>query len=207
MQNWEDVRIWRKEQRERLIARRLLITRDERQTWSAAITAQLEQVSLVVEPPGIVGFYWPFKGEYDPRVLARSLHSGGAHLALPVVTERARPLSFREWWPGMRMKAGVWDIPVPDEGDWVQPKVLLVPVLGFDPQGYRLGYGGGYYDRTLAASRERPLAIGIGFTSARLLSIHPQPHDVPMNLIVTERGLLKRRPIISRAAGQLLPQA
>ena len=138
-----------------------------------------------------IGFYWPFKGEYDPRALARSLRDRGARLCLPVVVERARPLAFREWWPGMRMAPGVWDIPVPDEGDWVLPEVLLVPLLGFDGAGYRLGYGGGYYDRTLAAMPAKPLAIGIGYELLRLETIHPRPHDVPMDLSATERQAVR----------------
>jgi 5-formyltetrahydrofolate cyclo-ligase len=92
----------------------------------------------------------------------------------------------------MRMRPGIWDIPVPDEGDWVRPEVLLVPLLGFDLRGYRLGYGGGYYDRTLAAAMPSPpLAIGVGFEIGRLETIHPRPHDVPMDLIVTERQVFR----------------
>jgi 5-formyltetrahydrofolate cyclo-ligase len=192
MRGWEEVRAWRKAQRDVLVARRLAVARDRREAWSASITARLGQLPALDGPAGIVGFYWPFKGEYDPRPLARSLHGRGLRLALPVVVERARPLAFREWWPGMRMRPGIWDIPVPDEGEWMRPAVLLVPLLGFDPLGYRLGYGGGYYDRTLAAAMPaRPLAVGIGFELARLETIHPQPHDVPMDLVVTEERLVR----------------
>ena len=198
MQGWAEVRIWRKAQRASLLARRLGAAREERDAWSAAITARLGQSPALDGPAGPVGFYWPFRGEYDPRPLARLLHRRGLRLALPVVVERARPLAFRAWWPGMRMRPGAWDIPVPDEGDWVRPEALLVPLLGFDPQGYRLGYGSGYYDRTLAAAAPSPpLTIGIGFETARLATIHPQPHDVPMDLIVTERRAFR-----GRAAGR-----
>ena len=133
-----------------------------------------------------VGFYWPFKGEYDPRPLARALHREGARLALPVVATKGRPLIFRAWRPGTRMMPGVWNIPIPAEGEEVTPDTLLVPLVGFDARGYRLGYGGGYYDRTLATMAPRPLAIGIGFEIGRLATIHPQPHDVRMDLTVTE---------------------
>lgn len=186
MEDWDGVRRWRKARRAELTAKRLAVPRDVRARWDGAVTALLEQA---LPAPGRlrIGFYWPFKGEYDPRALARSLRDRGARLCLPVVVERARPLAFREWWPGMRMAPGVWGIPVPDEGDWVRPEVLLVPLLGFDGAGYRLGYGGGYYDRTLAAMPARPLAIGIGYEPLRLATIHPRPHDVPMDLIVTER--------------------
>jgi 5-formyltetrahydrofolate cyclo-ligase len=105
----------------------------------------------------LIGFYWPFKGEYDPRSLARSLPSKGARLALPVVLEKPRPLIFREWWPGIRMTKGIWNIPIPEHGSKVVPDILLIPLVGFDQRKYRLGYGGGYYDRTLAVL---PIAIG-----------------------------------------------
>ncbi len=144
MRDWDEVRRWRKARRAELTAERLAIPRGDRARWDGAVTALLEEA---LPAPGRlrIGFYWPFKGEYDLRALARSLRDRGARLCLPVVVERARPLAFREWWPGMRMAPGVWGIPAPAEGDWVLPDVLLVPLLGFDGSGYRLGYGGGYY--------------------------------------------------------------
>jgi 5-formyltetrahydrofolate cyclo-ligase len=100
---------------------------------------------------------------------------------------------FREWTPGAPMAPGIWNIPVPAEGETLSPTVLLAPLVGFDGCGYRLGYGGGYYDRTLAAAMPRPLAIGVGFEASRLETIHPQPHDIPMDLIVTEQEILRTR--------------
>ena len=192
VQGWAEVRSWRKARRASLVTHRLGAGRAERDDWSSTITARLERLPALGGPAGTVGFYWPFKGEYDPRPLARLLHARGLRLALPVVVERARPVAFRAWWPGMRMRPGAWDIPVPDDGDWLRPEILLVPLLGFDPRGYRLGYGGGYYDRTLAAAMPTsPLAIGVGFEIGRLETIHPQPHDVPMDLIVTERQVFR----------------
>lgn len=190
MRDRDEVRRWRKARRAELTAQRLAIPRDDRVRWNVAVTALLEQ-ALPAPERLCVGFYWPFRGEYGPRALARSLRDRGARLCLPVVVGRARPLAFREWWPGMRMAPGVWGIPVPDEGDWVLPEVLLVPLLGFDGAGYRLGYGGGYYDRTLAAMPAKPLAIGIGYELLRLETIHARPHDVPMDLVVTERQAVR----------------
>lgn len=190
MQGWDEVRRWRKAQRAELTTKRLAVSRDDRTEWDGAISERVER-SLPAPGRLRIGFYWPFKGEYDPRALARTLRDAGARVALPVVVERARPLAFREWWPGMRMAPGVWNIPVPAEGEWVQPDVLLVPLLGFDDSGYRLGYGGGYYDRTLAAMPAKPFAIGLGYEPSRLATIHPQPHDVPMDLIVTERRAVR----------------
>ena len=193
MQGWEEVRAWRKAMRPALIDARLAVPREERSRRDALITARIEALLPDLAEKRI-GFYWPFKGEYDPRPLVRALHGQGARLALPVVVEKARPMRFREWWPHMRMVPGIWDIPVPDEGEWVRPEALLVPLLGFDGRGYRLGYGGGYYDRTLAAMPEKPLAIGIGFEQSRLPTIHPQPHDVLMDLIITERQAFRPEP-------------
>ena len=94
---------------------------------------------------------------------------------------------FREWWPGIPMTHGVWHIPVPAEGEPVSPDILLAPLVGFDGRKYRLGYGGGYYDRTLAGLVTKPRVVGVGFELSRIPTIHPQSHDIPMDLIVTER--------------------
>ena len=184
-QEWEEIRLWRKAKRVALIERRLAMTAATRAARSDAITAALHQV-LASCSGRLIGFYWPFKGEYDPRPLVRTLHAGGARLALPVVVEKARPMVFREWWPGAPMTHGVWNIPVPAAGEPVAPDLLLVPLVGFDERRFRLGYGGGYYDRTLASLPFRPRTIGIGFELARIATIHPQPHDIAMDVIVTE---------------------
>lgn len=185
--DWEEVRAWRRSERARLIACRAAVPLVERQARDRVITGHL-RAALPDLAARHIGFYWPFKGEYDPRPLVRALHREGARLALPVVANRAQPMLFRPWRPGVRMTKGIWDIPVPAEGQPVLPDTLLVPLVGFDARGYRLGHGGGYYDRTLAAMPHRPRAIGIGFESLRLPTIHPQPHDIPMDLIVTEHG-------------------
>ena len=186
-QDWDEVRLWRKAKRDVLIGRRLAMPDADRVSQSAQITEVLAQL-LPARPGALIGFYWPFKGEYDPRPLARSLHAQGLRLALPVVVRKACPVIFREWWPGIPMEAGIWNIPVPAGGDPVEPELLLVPLVGFDRRNYRLGYGGGYYDRTLAACRVRPRTVGIGFELSRIATIHPLPHDIPMDQIVTGLG-------------------
>jgi 5-formyltetrahydrofolate cyclo-ligase len=192
---WNEVRAWRRAEREALIARRLAIPREQRECRDKALTALLLELlpDVLQGTPLTLGLYWRFKGEFGPRPLARSLHRQGVRLALPVVIARARPLMFREWTPGAPMAPGIWNIPVPAEGETLSPTVLLAPLVGFDGCGYRLGYGGGYYDRTLAAAMPRPLAIGVGFEASRLETIHPQPHDIPMDLIVTEQEILRTR--------------
>ncbi len=184
---WEEVRAWRKAERHTLIARRLAVPAEERARRDESITVLIRDAVPDLAHMH-VGFYWPCRGECDLRILAQSLHLEGARLALPVVEQKARPLLFRPWRPGTRMVPGVWSIPVPAQGDAVTPEALLIPLVGFDARGYRLGHGGGYYDRTLAAMARKPLAVGIGFEISRLASIHPQAHDVPMDVIVTERG-------------------
>lgn len=186
--DWPDVRLWRKARRAELIAARVAAGPRRRADWDAAITAQLLDGVSDLERR-LVGFYWPFKGEYDVRAMARGLHARGTRLALPVVVEKNRPLEFRVWTPEARLVPGIWNIPVPADGAVVEPEALLVPLVGFDGQRYRLGYGGGYYDRTLASLRRKPIAIGIGFELGRLETIHPQPHDIPMDAIVTEARL------------------
>jgi 5-formyltetrahydrofolate cyclo-ligase len=195
--NWESVRVWRKEQRAILIDRRLAVAREDRARWSERITAGILH-QLDTDPSVRLGFYWPFKGEYDPRAIARRLHAQGVSLALPVVMQKAAPLVFRAWNPGARLVPGVWNIPVPADGETVLPDTLLVPLIGYDQQAFRLGYGGGFYDRTLAAMPQRPVTLGIGFALAALPSIHPQPHDIPMDVIITEQqsgSLSARRPV------------
>lgn len=182
---WLEVRAWRKAQRARLIADRLAPPREARAVRDAAITPRI-RAALPPMAGVVVGFYWPMRGEYDPRPLARALHAEGVQLALPVVVAKAAPMVFRPWFPGARLVPGIWDIPVPAEGEPVAPDLLLVPLVGFDAGRYRLGYGGGYYDRTLAAMPKRPTTIGIGFEQGSLATIHPQPHDIPMDVIVTE---------------------
>lgn len=184
--DWDQVRRWRKDQRAILLERRVAISSDDRKHWSERITASI-LLQVRTRRPALVGLYWPFKGEYDPRGIARLLHADGTSLALPVVMQKAAPVIFREWHPGACLVPGVWNIPVPADGEAVLPDLLLVPLVGYDQQGFRLGYGGGYYDRTLAAMPHRPMTLGVGFALASLPTIHPQPHDIPMDAIITEQ--------------------
>lgn len=185
--SWPEVRQWRKAMRETLIRRRVDAGPALRADWSRPIEAELRRI---VPRLGVktVGFTWPFRGEFDARPLLRDLIKGGLTAALPAVVQPKAPLEFRRWAPGMALEPGVYSIPVPKERDLLEPELLLVPLVGFDPAGYRLGYGGGYYDRTIASFAKRPYAIGVGFEMSRLETIHPQPHDIPMNAILTEAG-------------------
>jgi 5-formyltetrahydrofolate cyclo-ligase len=140
----------------------------------------------------VLGFYWPIRGELDLRGVARRHVETGGTAALPVVVAKNAPVEFWRWEPGSSMQRGFWNIPVPAERRIVRPAALLIPLVGYDAAGYRLGYGGGYYDRTLSATQPRPFCIGVGYDDAEIETIHPQPHDIPMNLIVTQRRALRR---------------
>lgn len=185
---WPQIREWRQRQRVELIARRATVPVDERREWNRRITALLEAAFPLLGAMTL-GFCWPYKGEFDARFAIRHFRALGACAALPAVVAKSGPLQFRKWWPGAPLVPGVYDIPVPDGTEIVVPDAAIVPMAGFDEQGYRLGYGGGYFDRTLAAAAPRPLAIGVSFEFARLPTIYPQPHDVAMDFIVTESGV------------------
>jgi 5,10-methenyltetrahydrofolate synthetase len=182
---WPEIARWRKAERERLIAARLAVPAEARTEMAGRIAASLDAV--IGDPKDrIVSLYWPFRGEPDLRGWLASIVERGAIAALPVVVEKGRPLVFRAYRPGDRLEKGVWNIPVPAEGRPVIPDVVLAPVVGYDARNYRLGYGGGFFDRTLASLPARPLVIGLGYAMQRIKTIHPQPHDVPMDRIVTE---------------------
>jgi len=184
---WPEVRAWRREKRAALIGFRSSLPREERDSVRDRIVARLREIPNLASET--IGFYMPFKGEVDLRGFLRGLLASGAKAALPAVIEKARPVEFRAWYPGVKMERGIWDIPVPAPGNPVLPTLLFVPLVGFDAAGYRLGHGGGYYDRTLAALSPRPRAIGVGYEATRLATIHPQPHDIPMDAIATEAGM------------------
>ena len=191
---------WRKAERQRLIAARLAATPAQREAWSASITEALVQAIGGFDGL-IVSVYWPFRGEPDLRAWMKRVAQGGGTCALPVVVEKGHPLVFRSWKEGDPLERGVWNIPVPSKGESVIPDVTIAPVVGFDPQCYRLGYGGGFFDRTLAALPRKPRVFGVGYDLQSIETIHPLAHDIPMDAIVTETGV--RRP---RSAGLRLPQ-
>jgi 5-formyltetrahydrofolate cyclo-ligase len=188
----EDIATWRKSERERLIAARRAMPAAAHRAASAEI-GRLLLARFMPANPGIVGCYWPFRREFDCLPIMRRIIDLGGEVALPVVIRPRHPLEFRRWTPQTAMAKGVWDIPHPAEGPAVHPVTLLVPLVGFDTAGYRLGYGGGFYDRTLATVPQRPQTWGVGFELSRLETIHPQAFDVPMDHIVTEAGVIDIR--------------
>lgn len=184
---------WRRAARERLLAERRALSRRDRQRCAAAVTAALSAHAAELEGQA-VGFYWPMKGEIDLVAFIRGALERLAAAALPVIVAKNQPLEFWRWTPRTQLcNRGLWHTPSPAERVLVEPDVLLVPMLGFDANLYRLGYGGGAYHRTLAALPRRPRVIGIGYELGRLGTIHPEPLDVRMDAIATERGVVESR--------------
>lgn len=183
---------WKKNQRKQLIAAREAIPAEHHQLWSRAITNFLKQ-GLAQAQHMTIGIYWPFRGEYDPRCIAECFLQRGATLALPEVTGKDEPLCFREWSPDTPVKNGAYGIPVPLETRIVRLDAVIIPMVGFDRHGYRLGYGSGYYDRTLATYEHQPLTVGVAFELQRLDSIYPQAHDISMHYVVTEAGIFRTK--------------
>ena len=181
-----DSRAHKKLLRARLIqSRAALVNRSELETrLQRRVADWLHQAGVHA-----VGFYFPIRGEPDLRaVIAAWLASDSRRVAALPVTD-GKVLAFHAWTADAPMRAGNFGIPVPAQGRAVQPECLLVPCLGFDEQRFRLGYGGGYYDRTLAALIPFPLVVGIAFEVARLQTIDPQPYDIKMDVIITEAAV------------------
>ena len=185
------LRTWRKTQRERLITARLALSPAQLDSWRERIDGFIARSFPGLERSR-VAFCWPVKNEYDARHLARTLRSRGALTALPAIVAPRSPLVFREWHPGVALANGPLDIPFPVSSPEVLPDAVLLPMNGWDAQGYRLGYGGGYFDRTLARLAQKPVTIGVSYELARLETIYPQSWDIPVDYVVTERGVYRR---------------
>lgn len=183
--------------RRQRLERRMALPADEYRKLSLALCNHL-QAGFPQLARMRVAFCWPVRNEPDLRPLLaawRATEASDFCSLLPVVINENSALAFRRWTPETRLVNDGYGIPTPAEGDFVQPEALLLPVNAFDAAGYRLGYGGGYFDRTLAALRKQlvhPLAIGVGFELARVDSICPEAHDQPLDAMVTEAGVFRR---------------
>ncbi|MEC9344437.1 MAG: 5-formyltetrahydrofolate cyclo-ligase [Pseudomonadota bacterium] len=184
-----DVARWRKAERARLIERRLALPAQDRRRHEAFIAAHLLEAMGPLEGR-VVSAYWAFRGEPNLYPLLSEVIARGGRCALPVVTARGEPLVFRSWAPGDRLDRGVWNIPIPPaDAPRLVPDIVIAPVVGFDRAGYRLGYGGGFFDRTLAKLVPRPRVFGVGYSLAAIPTIYPQWHDIAMDCVITEQGL------------------
>jgi 5,10-methenyltetrahydrofolate synthetase len=170
------------------IATREAMPDNERASACAEIDAHLTTL-LGANSPRTIAFCWPVRKEFDCRPLVGRLLETGWQACQPVVVAKDASMAFRAWSPDSPMTTDPYGIPVPATVVAAVPDVILLPLVAFDDQGYRLGYGGGYFDRTLAEFAIKPVAIGVGFELGRIDSVRPHGHDVRLDAIVTETGI------------------
>ena len=186
----------------------------------ADLLQRVMRIWLVGRPDEVIGAYWPIKGEFDPlpalyrwqedAILSQDLSSNPAiaqveraqlatesiasrsprKIGLPVVNKQHKTLTFHAWYPGCPMEEDAYGIPKPKDTEVVVPTLLFVPCVGYGPGGFRLGYGGGFYDRTLATLQPRPLTVGLGYTHGWLPDFEPEPHDLPLDALLNDNGVV-----------------
>ena len=186
----------------------------------ADLLQRVMRIWLVGRPDEVIGAYWPIKGEFDPlpalyrwqedAILSQDLSSNPAlaqveraqlatesiasrsprKIGLPVVNKQHKTLTFHAWYPGCPMEEDAYGIPKPKDTEVVVPTLLFVPCVGYGPGGYRLGYGGGFYDRTLATLQPRPFTVGLGYTHGWLPDFEPEPHDLPLDALLNDNGVV-----------------
>ncbi|MGJ8617846.1 MAG: 5-formyltetrahydrofolate cyclo-ligase [Sulfitobacter sp.] len=192
-QTKKDVAQFRRAERARLMTLRRALSPDDLRAQSTRVSTRLNE--LITPGPGMtIAGYWPIRGELDLRDWMKTAHAAGAQIALPVVIERDAPVAFHLWSPGCKMTRGIWNIPVPAAAKPVIPDIVISPLLGVDAAGFRLGNGGGYYDRTLAQADPMPQVIGVGHDFCRIDTIFPMPWDIPMQQIVLGDGATTQHP-------------
>ena len=186
----------------------------------ADLLQRVMRIWLVGRPDEVIGAYWPIKGEFDPlpalyrwqedAILSQNLSSNPAldqveraqlatesiasrsprKIGLPVVNKQHKTLTFHAWYPGCPMEEDAYGIPKPKDTEVVVPTLLFVPCVGYGPGGFRLGYGGGFYDRTLATLQPRPVTVGLGYTHGWLPDFEPEPHDMALDALLNDNGVV-----------------
>lgn len=174
--------------RRQLQAERLsLVDRHQR----AMQLQEVLRVWLATRPDVAIGAYWPIKGEFDalPALYRWSEADERRRIGLPVIHRETRQLRFHVWYPGCAMEEDAYGIPKPKDTPVFEPTLLLVPCVGYGPRGIRLGYGGGFYDRTLATLAPRPTTVGLAYSHGHVPWLQGEPHDVPLHTILNEDGV------------------
>ena len=178
--------------RRQLQAERLAMT--DRHQRSVHLQEVL-RVWLVGRSERSIGAYWPIKGEFDalPALFRWSEADPARRIGLPVIDRDTKQLRFHVWFPGCPMEEDAYGIPKPKDTEEFEPELLLVPCVGYGPKGLRLGYGGGFYDRTLAGLSPRPVTVGVGFAHGHVPWLQAEPHDVPLDAMLVEDGVVWQR--------------
>ncbi len=156
------------------------------------------RIWLVGRPDTVIGAYWPIKGEFDPLPALHRWKEDGElqgdaqrkRIGLPVVNKLHKTMTFHAWYPGCPMEEDAYGILKPKATELVVPSLLFVPCVGYAAGGYRLGYGGGFYDRMLATLEPKPFTVGLGFTQGYLDDFEPEAHDVPLDAILNDNGVV-----------------
>jgi 5-formyltetrahydrofolate cyclo-ligase len=181
--------------RQQLIAQRLNMPDRLRR---ADLLQQVMRIWLVGRSDHVIGAYWPIKGEFDPLPALHRWKEDGEltdqeqlrRIGLPVVDKLHQTLKFHAWFPGCPMEEDAYGIPKPKDTEVIVPTLLFVPCVGYSVGGFRLGYGGGFYDRTLAQLEPKPFTVGLGFAQGYLPDLEPEAHDVPLDAILNELGVV-----------------
>ena len=191
MDNSQEKRALRKE----LVEQRLNMPDREQR---CDLLQRVLRIWLVNRPDTVIGAYWPIKGEFDPLPALHRWKEDGEltdqaqlrRIGLPVVDKLHQTLKFHAWFPGCPMEEDAYGIPKPKDTEVIVPTLLFVPCVGYGVGGYRLGYGGGFYDRTLAQLEPRPFTVGLGYTAGFVPDFEPEPHDVPLDAILNDNGVV-----------------
>ena len=185
----------KKTQRQELIEQRLNMPD---RLVRADLLQRVMRIWLVGRTDTMIGAYWPIKGEFDPLPALHRWKEDGElleesqrrRIGLPVVDREKKTLQFHAWYPGCPMEEDAYNIPKPKDTEVIVPTLLFVPCVGYGAGGYRLGYGGGFYDRTLAELRPKTFTVGLGFAQGFLPDLEPEAHDVPLDAILNENGVV-----------------
>jgi 5-formyltetrahydrofolate cyclo-ligase len=164
----------------------------------ADLLQRVMRIWLVGRPDVVIGAYWPIKGEFDPLPALHRWKEDGElidqpqprRIGLPVVNREHKTMTFHAWYPGCPMEEDAYGIPKPKDTELIVPTLLFVPCVGYGPGGYRLGYGGGFYDRMLASLDPKPFTVGLGYGPGFVDDLEPEPHDVPLDAILNDHGVV-----------------
>ena len=164
----------------------------------ADLLQQVMRIWLVGRPDTVIGAYWPIKGEFDPLPALHRWKEDGElldqpqprRIGLPVVNKAHKTMTFHAWYPGCPMEEDAYGIRKPKDTELIVPTLLFAPCVGYGPGGYRLGYGGGFYDRMLSTLDPKPFTVGLGFGVGFVEDFEPEPHDQPLDAILNDYGVV-----------------